>query len=243
MSHSGASASYLYEGDANFAVRIEVFRACVTRDGVACRLRARELELLIALVTCGQIAARDVFLESLWPGVARAHANAALRTTVHRLRRRLGEPGAIVNESGYRLAEGVRVDIHEADELLRSVSSASIPEPPVQTRLRDLFAAFDADLPHAYDNWPWFERIRPGLLTLRRRVGMRVAHMNLLLRRFGEAVDIAERLLHHDPSDEPALELLVQGLIGDGKAVEARHRVRRFHGSVSPDVQRIVECL
>ena len=236
-----APAFHRYDANANSAVGIEVFRACATRHGVACHLRARELELLIALVTRGDIAGRDTFLESLWPGVARTHASAALRTTIHRLRQHLGDPNAVVNESGYRLAESVRVDIHEADRVLRNVNSSCEPEPSVQARLRDLFRAFDVDLPRLYDDWVWFDRVRPNLIALRRRVGIQVAQTNLRLRRFGEAVDIAERLLHYDAGDEPALELLVQALIGGGKLVEAKHQVRRFAAPISPEILRLVE--
>ena len=242
MSHAYAAASRSLDADASSVVRIEIFRASASRRGVVCRLRRRELELLVALATCGEIVGRDAFLELLWPGVARTHASAALRTTIHRLRQSLGVADVVVNESGYRLGEGVCVDIHEAERALRIVGAAFDAEPSAQTQLRDLFRAFDVDLPHIYDGWPWFERVRPALLDVRRRVGIRLAQMNFGLRRFAESVDIAERLLHHDASDEPALELLVRALIADGRALEARHCVRRYTGPVSPELRLLVEC-
>ena len=228
-------------------IRVEVFRARVLRSGAALKLRRRELKLLVALAL--QLTPHDVIGERLWPDVAREHAHSAMRTTMHRLRGHLHDTAAIVHESGYSLAEHVRVDVREAEHALQTLLGIDRSDDFVRERSAELFGVVNFHLPAIYDSWPWFTVEKPRLLELRRTVGLLLFHTNMETAKFAEAAQVAERLLHFDSFDEPVIALLAHALQKDGKHMEARRRVhqhaelfaRETERKLSAEILRLVE--
>ena len=88
-------------------IELDPVRRVVTREGAQCDLTPKEFALLEALLRAapGAVSSEEL-LETAWD----AHADPFTRTvsvTIHRLRRKLGEPTAVetVAGAGYRLVE------------------------------------------------------------------------------------------------------------------------------------------
>ena len=79
-------------------------RGRVVRRGEQIALRSREYELLAALALAGTPLARAALATRLWGEDAAEDAGPALRTAVHRLRKQLDDPSALVFEAAFACA-------------------------------------------------------------------------------------------------------------------------------------------
>jgi DNA-binding SARP family transcriptional activator len=208
------------------AINVEIFRGRVSRNSTPCRLRERELELIVALVSLHAPLPRDTLLEHLWPGVGRERAAPTLRTTVHRLRRCIGEHTTIVHEGGYRLGDHVRVDVRDAEETVRASRVLPDAEGPRREHFERLFRSVDVDLPYVYDTWTWFGKVKPRLVELRRACGLLLIDVDLQALHFSAAIEVAERLLTFDQLDTSVVAIIARAYIEGGKPLEAKRRVR-----------------
>jgi len=69
--------------------------------GILCRLQTKPMELLKAIIAFGgEDVPEDQIAASLWPRIDGDYAHRSLTTTLHRLRKMLGEDGAVVLQYG-----------------------------------------------------------------------------------------------------------------------------------------------
>jgi DNA-binding SARP family transcriptional activator len=78
---------------------------CVLKEeqplGILCRLQTKPMELLKAIIAFGgEDVPEDQIAASLWPRIDGDYAHRSLTTTLHRLRKMLGEDGAIILQHG-----------------------------------------------------------------------------------------------------------------------------------------------
>ena len=222
------------------SLNIEVFRARVMRDGIPCGLRGRELELSIALGLRRAFSARRHLNEKLWPHQTKESAAAALRTTVHRLRRQLADDSAIVHEGDYRIGDHVVVDVERARGLLERFRMQSGEDREHAAALESVFDGFKGDLPPLYGKWPWFDAFRLHLVELRRDACIALMEHHLRARNLQRAVQLGDYLLGLDRDDDTAAMLLVLALINDGKLSEARRKVRALGRVPGPEVLALI---
>jgi DNA-binding SARP family transcriptional activator len=209
------------------AINVEIFRGRVSRNSTPCRLRERELELIVALVSLHAPLPRDTLLAHLWPGVVKERAAPTLRTTVHRLRRCIGEHTTIVHEGGYRLADNVRVDVRDAEEIMRASRALSDGDGPGREHIERLFRSVDVDLPYVYDTWAWFRKVKPRLVELRRACGLLLIDVDLRALHYSSAIETAERLLTFDQTDTSVVSIIARAYLEGGKPLEAKRRIRQ----------------
>lgn len=193
--------------------------------------KKKPLELLKALIAFGgRAVSEDRLAEALWPDAEADAAARALTTTLHRLRKLIGE--ATIERQEGRLTLDARrcwVDAWSFERLLatlettsRSQNSADIPQ--LTDRLMTLYrgAFLQDDVDH-----PWVlsarERLQGKLLRLLESVGTTHARAQ----RHDEARRCFEKALEIDPLAEGFYRGLMQINLAAGRHAEARAVYRR----------------
>lgn len=210
------------------SIVVEVLTGTIYKNGMAVELSRRERYLMFSLAAVDGVIARARLRAMLWPDSDDDRADNALWITVHRVRRRLGCAAAISTASdGYRLGQGVLVDLAATEALSRRIRLGEVSETTLQTATQTLAgaAAF----------------VETGLSDLPEHVGRR-SHividslsdaLHALLGRGDEtplAVEAARALLAADPAHEAACECIMRSSMARGNlaaAVEAFRRHRR----------------
>jgi DNA-binding SARP family transcriptional activator len=157
--------------------------------------------------------------------------------SVHRLRRQLGEPNPIVStSSGYGVNDLLVVDVYEIDALVPALRRAAGLTGSERDRLTAAFNALCVDLEERSARWPWFLPFAHHLGELRHEAGMRLARDAFEQERFERAISLAELLLDFDPSDEPAIEMVLRCLIAQDRRSDATRRWRLFKERVAHEL-------
>ena len=175
---------------------------------------AARLQSLLAylLLKRGEPQQRQHLAFLFWPDTTDAQAQTNLRTLVHRLRRVLPNAERFLKVDGHAL-------LWRADApcwLDIAAFEAAAREDTPLTALREAIALYRGDLlPGCYDEW-----IEPERERLRRRFAQaaeRACHLLEMQRDYPAAIDVAQRLIHHDPLNEESFRRLMrlQALAGD----------------------------
>ena len=208
---------------------IEVLGARVTRAGSPLALRTRELEVLVALALARAPVARTALAARLWGEDAAEDAAPALRTAMHRLRKQLADPNAVVYENGaYRLGSLVTVDVHDVEAVLaalRRLDSLTVRE---RDTLSEIVQSLAVEPPELYQSWDWMRPHLAHLHELRRRAAVLLVEDALANGAPDDAVAVAEGVLRAEPLDEPLVELAIRGMLVAGRRFEAVRRARRY---------------
>jgi DNA-binding SARP family transcriptional activator len=211
------------------SLRVEILGARVTRAGSPLALRTRELEVLAALALARAPVARLALAAKLWGEDAAEDAAPALRTAMHRLRKQLADPNAVVYENGaYRLGPLVTVDVHDIEAVLsalRRLDSLTVRE---RDRLSEIVRELSVEPPELYQSWDWMRPHLAHLHELRRRAAVLLVEDALEDGSPDDAVAVAEGALRGEPLDEPLVELAIRGLLAAGRRSEAIRRARRY---------------
>jgi DNA-binding SARP family transcriptional activator len=211
----------------------------VERAGRDIDVRPREYQVLAALAIAGTAISIERFTDELWPEADPAMATQALRMTVHRLRRALGDVHAILSvRAGYQLAGDVAIDLVEANEFLRALRRLPSLAAYDRTRLRQLFEQLTAARlgEPATDN-SWTRRRDRTIARLRHEAGMLVAEDELAQDQPLLALEAAETLLRFDELDEPAIEIMLRALTQSGQRLEAARRYRDYVEQLAAEMQ------
>src|SRR5579864_935554 len=97
-------------------IAIDVLAGEVRRDSRTVPLSRGDHALLVVLALQRRPCSRDELIELLYPHLEFSSAASQLKVYVHRVRRRLGDPGVIAFHSDrYRLGAHVQVDLWEVE--------------------------------------------------------------------------------------------------------------------------------
>jgi DNA-binding SARP family transcriptional activator len=211
------------------ALRVEILRARVTRGVTALPMRTREFEVLAALALAHVPVPRAALVSRLWGEDAADEAAPALRTAIHRLRKQVGDPNAVIFENGaYRLGPFVTVDVHDIEAALAGFRRLKTLTDRERERLLDISVALAVDPPELYDDWDWMAPHLANVLELRHRAAILLGEEALAGGSPDDAVAVADTVLRLDPFDEPLVELAVRALLAAGRRAEAVRRARRY---------------
>jgi DNA-binding SARP family transcriptional activator len=211
------------------ALRVEILRARVTRGATTLPMRSREFEVLAALALARVPIPRTTLASRLWGEDEAEEAAPALRTAIHRLRKQVGDPNAVVFEGGaYRIGPFVTVDVHDIEAALAGFRRLKTLTDRERERLLDISVALAVDPPEAYDDWDWMAPHLAHVVELRHRAAMLLGEEALAGGSPDDAVAVADTVLRLDPFDEPLVELAVRALLAAGRRAEAVRRARRY---------------
>jgi DNA-binding SARP family transcriptional activator len=224
------------------AIRVEVFAGRLRRGDVPIVINPREMALLFTLLSARRPWTRDDLHTALWPEAEPEAARNALGVCVHRLRRALGDQGAVQRTfAGYSLGPNVSVDLWDAEELehrLRGTAPLSHSErTEAETLLTTLLSG--SQLVAGYLPLEVLDRLALRAESVRRSVALRLAEDALTRSDAASALQCAGAILRTDPCDEAACEFAMRAhLLHDDRSSAIReYRAYRRIVSAELDLQ------
>lgn len=187
-------------------IRLHLFgRFSLEREAQPIRFPTRKIETLLAyLVLNPQLHSREKLAALLWGDFDDAQARASLRNALALLRKHIGAGLLLADRESVQLNPSfpLWVDAVEFNKILsqRSTVTTATLESLITLYRGDLLADF-------YDEWIFSEREYYHSLYLETLLGLADQ-----LRSSGEyrrAIDLSERLLNSDPTNEPAHQTLM----------------------------------
>jgi SARP family transcriptional regulator, regulator of embCAB operon len=194
------------------------------------------MALLVALARKRSVVARAVLLEDLWPEYDEPAALNAFNVCLFRLRRILVEESVIQERGGYRLSDGVRVDIWEIERFLAELRPKAILSQAEHRELRLLIARLVASRPPFYTAWVWFEATERRIEELLVEAGQRLAQEALREGRPFDALELAHSIIERDPCDEPAREIAIRAYLAAGDEPSAFREYRRYRAALAQEL-------
>jgi len=210
-------------------LKVSLIDCTVIRGENLVTLRHREFDLLVVLAMSPMPMSVEQLCAQLWPDADEEAATSALRMSVHRLRKQLGQNDAILSvPAGYALNADVAVDLIEAERTVRAASHLPSLGPAERSKLEPLFDRLTATPLPAYERFPWYSALERRIAELRHRLGTLLARHDLKEGATLRALERAQALLRMDPLDEPAVEIAVKAHVAAGDTAEAARDWRRY---------------
>ena len=162
---------------------------------------------------------------TLWPNVPQQLAFASLRSALWRLEQ-INRRVLDILPSEVFLAQGVRVDLYDAQVLARRLLNPTVPSAELDLGTAAL-ASLSADfLPGWYDEWAIVEA--EAWRQLRLHALESLASRLAAVRRFGEALDAAHAAIRAEPLRESAHATLIRIHLAEGNQSEALRDFDRY---------------
>jgi DNA-binding SARP family transcriptional activator len=236
-------------GSSERGVVVEVAAGRVKRDGAIVPLQRREAELAVALAIQPRATSCAFLTDLLFPDRDCGDTNV-LKVYVYRLRRRIAPGFVQYADGGYRLGDGVAVDVAQAraavEHVTRSDRALERTERERMLRLaRDLRAAAPAVLLKC----GWYDSVDRLVRRLGRNLALLIARNALEHGKLREALLVAEEITYADACDEEAWELLIRAQLLLQRRGAALQSFRYYETALaeelaarpSPDLRRLVE--
>jgi DNA-binding SARP family transcriptional activator len=218
-------------------LEISILRGSVSSRGVAVSLSERELSLLFALAIKAQEVTRDRLVEMLWPDLEADAARNALHVSLHRLRQRLGDDGAILRTvNGYRLCDDAQVDLREIGRqvaALRKQDGAGVSPREVRALYDQVRVAF----PPRVTAWEWFAPVERHISEIRCELAQRLARHSLEMGNANEALALAQEMMEHDPCDETARAIAIKAHLAKGDRAAALRHFAQYRETLRAELQ------
>jgi predicted ATPase/DNA-binding SARP family transcriptional activator len=191
---------------------------------------AKPRELLCLFASSPPLAREQIGL-ALWPELAEGQLRNALHSALRQLRRTLGDAGWIGFAHGRYALDQTRAldcDLHDFEQALAAARAAR-PQSGALPHLRQALAAYGGDFLEGATAGEWVTTRRAGL---RRAYERALAAAGLLLvagGRVGEAIEVYQRAIAHEPLDEAAHRALMECWAASGQSA----RALRHYGELS----------
>jgi DNA-binding SARP family transcriptional activator len=211
-------------------IRIELMRGTFKRGQARLPLPRRELEIVATLALSRAPVGGAQLGDAIWPELDEQSARNALGVTLHRMRRRLGDAGAVsLTPSGYVLGGHVDVDLLEAERVARDLRGVGMLSQRAFEQARRTFAelslSLNASALAASELRTAVERRRDDLV---RAIGERLAAHALRSGELEQASRIAVDLLAYDACDESAWEIVIRTHVARDDRTGAIREFRRY---------------
>lgn len=192
------------ENDSEGALTIALADGTVMRGGEPVPVSDGVLALLAALAVDSHGSSRERLVDRLWPDLPGDAAYNALKMCVHRARRQLGDPSAVVAVGGgYALAPEVDVDLPWLERMLDRIRRGAVDDEDAPA-LDETFARLVRGRPAAFGSWEWFDRFESELTAATHELGAYLGERALRSGKTARALEIAQALTRLDPLDERA---------------------------------------
>jgi len=220
-------------------IRVEVFAGRVVRGEDALGLNPREMALLFTLLSARRPWTSGELHAALWPDAEPEAARNALGVCVHRLRRALGDPRAVLRSAtGYSLGPNVSVDLWDAEDLERRLRRTKHVAPSDLAQGHALLAtlASPSRLAGVRLADEALERFTLRAEAIRRDLALRLAEGALRRGDASDALQCAEAVLQADPCDEAACEFAMRAHLLHDDRGSAIREYRAYQRNVSAEL-------
>lgn len=208
---------------------VEVSAGRVRRGRLAVALSERELAVVVALARSQNATPGAELADLIWPDLDESAGSHAVQTCMHRLRQRLRDTGAVEKTAyGYRLRDGVLVDLTEIEIFVRGLHGDNTLDDFTLLRLAALAKQLDVSRPAFMAGWEWFAPIERRIKEWWRFAQYRLACDALARNEFDRAVNLAQSIILRDELDEPAWELAIDALVKKDDRAGAQRELRRY---------------
>ncbi|MBV8601767.1 MAG: hypothetical protein JO359_09430 [Candidatus Eremiobacteraeota bacterium] len=209
---------------------LDILAAEVRRGGRLIKLSRGELALMMALALRRRPCTRAELVELLYFHLEEATAATQLKVYVHRVRRRLDDPGAILHRNGtYCLGPSVAVDLWDVEA---EVAQAMRSKAPLSSETRNRLDAIRQRLVRRSaalsTETEWGAALERRLETLLFDVTTRLGEAALAARDTSTASRLAAEILTLDPCDERGAELAIRTHLAAGDRGSAVRELRRY---------------
>jgi DNA-binding SARP family transcriptional activator len=198
---------------------------------------SRKARTLLALLGTrpGRLVAVDRIVEALWDDRPPRRPEANVATLVSRLRARFGADMVLGSRAGYRLGETVKVDLHDAAELIaeaEALLSNGEPTLCVIAAEQGLELIGGGPVLAEHPSADWAERARDLQDGLLRRGRTTLAEAALRVGAPRRAHLLAETAIAADPLDETAYRVLMRACVANGEPARAIVAYQRLRGTL-----------
>jgi DNA-binding SARP family transcriptional activator len=217
------------------AARLEIQYATgtVRTWGERINLSTTEHALIFAIARHRYASTRDQLIDLVWGDTASGkQTHNAFNIALHRLRRRLGGPDAVVHTSlGYALCDEAVVDLEYLEALARLTRRSALNDHELEL-LRHVCETWGLAANVGQDTYDWLEATNYRVQALLAEV--RVAFGRNVLQRgdVNKALEIANDLLDADGCDEHAAKLMITALLERGDRSEAIRIYRHYSNAL-----------
>lgn len=211
--------------------RLEVHFATglVRARGVEVKLSSTEQALLFSIARHRHPSTREELIDLVWGETAPSQAQNAFNVALHRLRRRLGGPDAIVHSMlGYALCGQALVDLADLEALGRASKRIGALTDAEVTALQRAYEGWRTSAGRIAERHAWLEATSYRARTLAAELGIAFGRHVLERGDTEAALEIAEDLIDADACDEQATELAVLALLQRGDRGAALRVYRRY---------------
>ncbi|MBV8074540.1 MAG: winged helix-turn-helix domain-containing protein [Candidatus Eremiobacteraeota bacterium] len=218
-------------------IELDLLAAEIRRDGIRVTLSRCERSLLALLGVQRRPCSRDELADALYPHLDPHIAAIQLKVYVHRVRRRLGDGGAIVfTGKGYKLGDSVRIDLFAAEaEVLAATRAKGNLSPKeceqllsFRERLRRRDKAWTGDC-------EWSTALERRLEALAFDVTTALGEAALAVGDCATATSLAAEVFELDPCDERGAELAIRAALCVGDRALAMRHLRRYERLVKEE--------
>lgn len=197
------------------------------------------MSLLMLLALRGRPCTRAELVEHLYPHLDPEVATTQLKVYVHRVRRKLGDVGAIVFQgTSYRLGASFRSDFLEAEaDVACATRCKGELKPELQNRLENIRGRLlRRDISWSSDR-EWEVALERRLVTMLFDVTVRLGEAALAGRDVESASRFAAEISHLDPCDERGAELAIRAHILLGNQRAALQQLRRYERALKEEFE------
>jgi DNA-binding SARP family transcriptional activator len=224
------------ENSADPHIEVQLLAMRVLRDGKEMQFPQSELRLLAVLALAGRTLSRDTIGELLWPDVDDEQWRNNLKVAIHRIRKRLALPDAIVwEQNGYRLSSEIEVDLGAAEAHARAARPGAI-DADLRAKLQRIVDRYRSGAERHFESMrlqpEFFDRLR----AVFRDAASSLAADALSGGRSDEAKRLATDMLDLDPLDELGCELLIRALLEAGDRAAALAIYRRYAARLADEL-------
>jgi SARP family transcriptional regulator, regulator of embCAB operon len=202
--------------------------------------------LLAFLALHGRMVSRAAVAGTLWPDSSESHAYCSLRSALARLER-MARKALVASKLELGLAEGVTVDVHQAQALAWRLLDPAVT--PDRSELGAVaMAALSANLlPDWYDDWVLVEA--EAWRQLRVHALEALARRLTAYGRWGEAASAAGAAVRAEPLRESAHAALIRVHLAEGNQSEAVREFGRYRALLhaelglepTPELRQLVQ--
>ena len=189
-------------------------------------LGSRKARTLLALLgaRAGRVVTVDSVVDAVWNGAPPRQPEANVATLVSRLRATFGPEIIAGGRDGYRLGDGVRVDLHDAAALVAMAESClnrGQPSRALSAAERAIRLLDRGQVLAAHPAADWAEQARATQEALLRRAWYTAAESALGAGVPVHAHVLAESAIAADPLDEAAYRVLMRAFVAMGEPARA----------------------
>jgi DNA-binding SARP family transcriptional activator len=202
--------------------------------GSALGIPSASQRLLAFLALHGGMVRRAVVAGTLWPDASQSHAYSNLRSALTRTQAKAREV-LVTSKLELGLAEGVTVDLHYAQTLVRRLLDPTETLDPSHLGMAAVIALSADLLPGWYDDWvlveaeDWRQLRLHALETL-------AGHLTGA-GRWGEAASAARAAVRAEPLRESSHVALIQVYLAEGNQSEAVRQFAQYRALLHAELQ------